>query len=82
MTVDRGVGLGSEPAEGVEDAVVGDGEGTAAEVGEVAERPQVIAQGPECVAGRNGRGGGSRRELLVGQEEVDARAPEVTVGDG
>jgi hypothetical protein len=31
--VDRGVGLGIQPPEGVEDSVVGDGEGSASQVG-------------------------------------------------
>ena len=63
--------------------MVGDREGRVSEVRQVAERPQVISQRPKRVAGRDRRGRGCRRgELLVGQKEVDARSPEVTVGDG
>jgi len=76
--VDCRVGLGDELAEGVVDAVVGDRGGGRAGVvlGQVSHRAEVVGEGPEDGAGR-----GEVGDLLVGQDLVHRRAPEVAVGE-
>ena len=76
QAIDRDVGLGSDVAEGVERAMVGDGGLVRGGVigGQVADAAQVVAECPEDILRA------AVVDHLVGHQLVRARTPEVAMG--